>query len=215
VTAPGEEEDPFGSIVREIQQGRHIEPNYERLAQYLRPALRRYFTSRGFPPEDVEDLCQEVFLKVAKSIQSFEGRSRFVCWIFEIAHNLYANELRRRAAEMRQGQEIPLMEEQGPEEEDRRGRAPALSAGGPSPYEEAECRERMAKLRAAIATLPPQMRQCVYLRIYQDLKFREVAEVMNVSLDTVKAHLGEAKKRLRQLASNEGGILGRLDENHE
>ena len=77
--------------------------------------------------------------------------------------------------------------------------APALLSPEPSPLEEAQHREQVAALREALETLPPQMRRCVLLRLYHGLKYREVAATMNVSLDTVKAHLGQATARLRTL----------------
>lgn len=201
VTTAREDEDPFGPVVREIQQGIRVDRNWTSICERLRPQLLRFFTHRGFPPTEAEDLCQEVLCKVFRGIQSFEGRSRFSCWVFEIARNHYANEVRGRQADRRKGREIPLLEERGSEEDDQHGRAPALVAADPSPYENAEIEEQLARLRAALETLPPQMRQCFMLRFYQGLKFREVAAVMNVSLDTVKAHLGEARKRLRKLLS--------------
>ena len=200
LTFPGEDLDPFGPIVREIQQRQDVQRNFAQLLEHFRPRLLRHFTRQGIDLVTAEDLCQDVFLKVAQSIGTFEGRSPLARWIFEIAHNLYVNELRRRAAEKRTGRELPLAEENPTaRDEDRKGSAPALVAAGPSPSDEVLIRERRVQLRAALNTLPPQMRQCVYLRLYQDLKYREVAEVMHVSLDTVKAHLGEAKKRLHKL----------------
>jgi len=163
-------------------------------------------------PATAEDLCQDVLFNAFRSLGSFEGRSRFERWLFEIAHNLYVNELRRWDAEKRDGSEVPLHEENPDVEDNQRGMAPALVADGPSPYDEVQCREETAKLRAAVERLSPQQRNCIYLRVYQDLKYCEVAEVMQVTVDTVKAHLRQAKVRLRQLLSDDGGILGRLED---
>ena len=58
--------------------------------------------------------------------------------------------------------------------------------------------EELARLRAALDDLPPQMRQVVLLRIDGNLKYREIAEVMQVSIATVKAHLQQARQRLRE-----------------
>jgi len=201
------DDDPLGPIVREIQRGIRLQENYRRLCEYFRPGLLRYFVYKNFPVK-AEDLCQEVFFKVYEGIPSFEFRSRFSCWVYRIARNVLANELRRQGARV---SEVSW----SPAEEDAPEREPGFPDTGPSPFDVAATREFLTRLRAALESLPPQMRRCFYLRVYQGLRFREVAEVMHVTLDTVKAQLGEARKRLRPLLSDDGGIMRRLDENHE
>lgn len=56
--------------------------------------------------------------------------------------------------------------------------------------------ERSRLLRNALEELPPQMRRCVQLRV-QDLRYREIAEILKVSIDTVKAHLYQARQLLK------------------
>jgi len=201
VTVRPEGGDPFGPIVREIQQGINVDRNFEELYKHFHPRLWRHFIRLGIRQAAAEDLCQEVLFKAFRSLGSFEGRSWFARWLFEIAHNLYVNELRRWDAEKRDGREVPLVEEHPRAKDDNRGRAQELVAPAPSPYDEVQLREEIAKLRAALKTLPPQMRRCVCLWV-QGLKYREVAEAIKVSIDTVKAHLGQAKVRLRQLLSD-------------
>ena len=60
-------------------------------------------------------------------------------------------------------------------------------------------REQLGILQGALAELPEQMRQCVCFRLQGDLKYREIAEVMQISIQTVKSHLHHAKKRLRPM----------------
>jgi RNA polymerase sigma factor (sigma-70 family) len=62
--------------------------------------------------------------------------------------------------------------------------------------------ERSKILREAIEELPPQMRQAVYLRVEGNLKYREIAELMNVSIETVKAHLYQARQQLKRKLAN-------------
>lgn len=196
VTASRDGQDPYGPLVLEIQQGVNREENYARLHECLRPGLLRQFSRWGFRDPEAEDLCQEVFVNVHKGIGRFEGRCRFSAWVREIAKNVYNNEVRRRRTESRDRPEVSI---DIPKEEDARGRAPEPVAPGPSPHDEAESREALARLRRAIAALPPQMRLCVELRVYQDLPEREIGRVMKISRETVKAHLVKARKRLRLL----------------
>jgi len=188
-----------------------VELNFERLFRRFHPRLVRYFIRLGFDPGRSEEITQDIFLHAFQGIGSFQRRSRFVRWLYEIAHNLYANELRRLGAAKRDGFEQPLQEEAGGED-DFGGTAPQLAAETPSPYDDARLHEETEALRRALATLPPQQRRCVLLRLYQGLKYREVAEVMNVSIDTVKAHLGQAKARLLLLLRDCGMVLKDLAE---
>ena len=68
----------------------------------------------------------------------------------------------------------------------------------PNPGQAALDHERSRLLREAIERLPEQMRKCLMLRVYQDLKYREIAVVVRLSIETVKAHLFAARRRLQQ-----------------
>src|SRR5262249_26387508 len=115
------------------------------------------------------------------------------------ARNLRANEIRSLKAGKRDGFAVPLQEESDPETGECSRKAPALVAAGSSPEEETLHKEQVAVLHAATAALPPQMRRCVQLRIEQGRPYREIAEILGISVDAVKAHLGQAKVRLRGL----------------
>lgn len=70
-------------------------------------------------------------------------------------------------------------------------------AAAPSPLDDALCHERRQKLRKAIEALPGQMRRCTRLRVEQDLSYREIAAVLKLSIETVKVHLFQARKKLK------------------
>lgn len=204
------EEDPVERLVARIQSGIDAGSSFEQLYKLFRPRLTGYFSKRGLPPAVCEELTQEAFLRVFNEIGTLQHRQAFTSWLFMIAKNLYNNELRRQGTGKRDAREVPLEEELGPDEEDRRNAAPALMDGAPSAEEEIERRERSAQLRDAVAALPPQMRRCVFLRVYQDRKYREIAELLDISLDAVKAHLGQAKTRLQRLLGDSAPSLARL-----
>ena len=73
----------------------------------------------------------------------------------------------------------------------------AWESGETGPLDGVLADERSKKLRRAFEELPPQMRRCVMLRVDQDLKYREIAVQMDVSIDTVKAHLFQARQILK------------------
>jgi len=169
------------------EQGYMYTPE-ELFRRYHRPMVA-YFVRRGFSVEESRDLAQETFLRVFKNMDSFRGESAVETWLFQIASNLYKNTLRSLQTQKRDAQEVSL---DGTE-------AAALERGSTErdALGDILAEERARRLRAALEDLPPQMRQAVYLRVDGDLKYREIAELMHVSIETVKAHLYQARQHLR------------------
>lgn len=160
----------------------------ELFRRYERPVVA-FFLRRGFSLEESRDLAQETFLRVFKNMDSFRGESAVETWLFQIAANLYKNTLRSLQTKKRDAQELPL---ESTEEVVVEWKSKESDALGTILTE-----ERSQRLRAALKDLPPQMRQAVFLRVDGDLKYREIAEVMHVSIETVKAHLYQARQHLR------------------
>lgn len=205
------ERDPILEIVEQIQRGIRVEENSEKLFRRFRPRVQSFFLRKGFSAEDSRDLTQDVFLRVFKSIDTFQRKSRFERWLWEIAAHIYFNEVRRRRTEKRDGLEQSL---DTPVENDE-GATPSqgLPAPGPNPEEEVIRREQSAAFHAALQDLPAQMRRCCLFRYEQGLKYQEIAIVMKISIETVKAHLHQARKRLAALLSGEDGpATGRSDD---
>jgi RNA polymerase sigma-70 factor, ECF subfamily len=185
---------PLFDLVKQIQAGIRVEESFEKLFRRFRPLVHSFFLRKGFSADESKDLTQEVFLRVFKGIDTFRGESRFERWLWEIADNIYLNELRRRRTEKRHGieQSLDATVESGD------GSSPALEIAAPdlSPEEEVFRRQSLKDLRAAFQDLPDQMRRCCILRYEKGLKYQEIAVVMKISIETVKAHLHQARKRL-------------------
>lgn len=191
------ERDPILELIAQIQAGIRVEENSAKLFGRFRPGIQSFFTRKGFSAEDSRDLTQDVFLRVFNRIDTFRGESRFERWLWEIATHAYYNEVRRRRAEKRDGRETSL---DGPGATgDGRSAAPEIPAADPSPEERLITREQLAAFRAALHGLPDQMRRCCILRYERSMKYQEIAIVMKISIDTVKAHLHQARKRLADL----------------
>jgi len=168
-----------------------------------------FFLNRGIPCEEARDLTQETFLRVYQSMSGFRGEASFETWMFQIATNLWRNHVRGKHAEKRAAQEVSLeaAAEEGhqlPLDRPLPGRTP--QAG---PLDGVLAGEQRDVLRKALADLPPKMRRCLLLRIDQDLKYREIAELLRVSIETVKSQLSQARDRLeaevgRYLVRQEG-----------
>jgi RNA polymerase sigma-70 factor, ECF subfamily len=155
--------------------------------QYYRPVVA-FFARRGFSLEESRDLAQETFLRVFKNMGSFRGESAVETWLFQIAGNLYKNTLRSLQTQKRDAQEVSLESTEA---------VVQLGCRESDPLHEVLTEEEYRLLWDAVEDLPPQMRQAVFLRVDGDLKYREIADVMHVSIETVKAHLYQARQQLR------------------
>ncbi|MEA2690971.1 MAG: polymerase sigma-70 factor, subfamily [Acidobacteriota bacterium] len=173
------------------QAGGDREEIFQRIFRaYYRP-VHRFFAHRGFSPDQCQDLAQEAFLKVHRGLPAFRCEARFETWLFQITANLYRNTLRSQSTLKREAQEVSLdelVEEPG---------GPAAPAGDAGALDRVLSEEGTEVLRHAMANLPSQMRRCVELRVHQDLRYKEIAELMQVSIDTVKAHLYQARQQLK------------------
>ena len=193
-------------ILAEIQAGHAVEEGFRRLCDLYHRPLYYFFSRRGFPPQDCLDLTQETFVGIYRGIDSFRRDARFETWLFKVATNAWRKRLRRGAADKRAGQEVPI--------EDSEGEPLDLPAAGtPVPGEDLLRQERSRVLREGIEKLPEQMRKCLMLRVYHDLKYREIAVLMRLSPETVKVHLFQARRRLQEeLGPYFESSLARLDE---
>jgi RNA polymerase sigma-70 factor, ECF subfamily len=160
----------------------------ELFRRYHRPVVS-FFLRKGFTFDESRDLAQDTFLRVFNKWESFRGESSVETWIFQIAANLYKNTLRSYATQKRDADEVPLEKERVADMVQDRSREDGLGT--------MLTQERAKKLREALQDLPPQMRQAVFLRVDGDMKYREIADVMHVSIETVKAHLYQARQHLR------------------
>lgn len=166
--------------------------------------VRAFFEARAFSREDAQDLTQETFLRVFRAIGRFRGEGNIGSWLFQIASNVYRNELRFRHARRRRSwneRSIDAYLGEGAEEDstvsDHAERSLDLPPVEPASLASTLARERSQLLAKAIDDLPAAWRRCVVLRAHHGLKYREIAAVLNISLETVKLNLHNAKARLK------------------
>ena len=158
---------------------------------YYRP-LQRFFARKGLSPEESLDLTQETFFGIYKGLRTYRPEGRFDGWLYRLATTTYLKKLRAAATVKRSGEEVPYEQVQG-------SRAVGTTGGQ---LEGVLDEERRRAIRAAVRELPEQMRRCLILRIYHDLAYREIATIMRLKIDTVKAHLFQARKKLREKLSD-------------
>jgi RNA polymerase sigma-70 factor (ECF subfamily) len=193
------ERDPV-EVIREIKQGRNVEANFRWLFDRHYAQILRFFRRKGFETETCRDLTQDTFVSVYKGLRDLRQEEQFESWLFAIAHNVWCSLIENRTAQKRSATVLSL-EGEG-ESDDRLPIAARLADQRADPLTVALEKEKVEKLREALVQLPQQMRHCAQLRVVHDLSYAEIAAVMGISVNTVKAHLHQAQKALRtQLSS--------------
>lgn len=137
--------------------------------------------------EDAEDLAQEVFLKVYRSLSTFQGNSQFSTWLYRIAHNICVDRHRRRRAVV-----VPLTLSDDGEERER-----PLPDSAPSPEEQVLSMEQQAMIQKCIEGLKPEYRSVIVLRDIQHHSYEEIAVIMKLPLGTVKSYISRGRSALR------------------
>lgn len=126
-----------------------------------------------------EDVVQESFIKAYEKLSSFEGRSSFKSWLFQIAVNTARNKLREHRYEMTDIDRVHL----------------SVGAIAESTLVHGAVADL---LQTEVEKLPDRQRVALVLRVYEDLSFHEIAEIMECPYDTAKANYRHALMKLRQ-----------------
>ena len=144
-------------------------------------------------PDECRDLTQLAFISVYKGLKDLRQESQFENWMYRIALNEFRNEIEHRHAKKRDVAYVALEEEGGVA-------SPARQVIDPraNPMTALLEKEKLEKLRSALEELPEQMRRCAQLRVGKDLSYQEIAVIMGISINTVKAHLHQAQKALKE-----------------
>jgi RNA polymerase sigma-70 factor (ECF subfamily) len=148
------------------------------LFDLLRDRVLRYVLSLGLSVQDAEEINQEVFLALFQHLRRGKPDKNLQGWVFRVAHNLA---LKQRQSSRR------VQDLRGPEE----------SSVDPEPSPEARLadRQRRTRLQAVLAALPEQDQRCLALRA-EGLRYREIAEILGISLGAVSNSLARSLARL-------------------
>ena len=138
---------------------------------------------------EAQDLTQEVFLRVFRTLKSFRtGEGSFCVWLNRLTRNLLIDHYRRTKNERNTDsieEQLPRIEESG----QLTARADGMLAG----------REASELLQGALQKLSPELREAVILRDIQELEYREIAQVLQVPEGTVKSRLNRGRAELARL----------------
>jgi RNA polymerase sigma-70 factor (ECF subfamily) len=135
--------------------------------------------------EDALDLSQEAFVRAFRARHTLDPERPFGAWLYQILRRLCFNFLRDAKTRAR------LMEAEG------NGWLVAIAgAGHRDPQHEAERTEARTRVAAAIDRLPPHEREVLVLKEFEELKYREIAELVGIPVGTVMSRLFSARRRL-------------------
>jgi RNA polymerase sigma-70 factor (ECF subfamily) len=155
--------------------------------RYERP-LFNYLVRLLHHRSEADEIFQTTFLRVHEKCQLFRKGRLVRPWIYSIATNAAIDRLRKEAPH----HQVSLDQDQSEEEAHPARLINLVASEMPQPLAQLEAREDAEWMRSAVDSLPESLRVTVLLAYFQRLKFREVAEILNVPLGTVKSRLHRA-----------------------
>ncbi len=185
---PGPIEDQ--ALVEGLCQG--TERAYEVLLERFQQPVYNLALRLLNDSSDASDVVQEVFLKVFRNVTHFRSESSLKTWIYRITVNEAHNQ--RRWFFRHKRREVGLEEEP----EQAKSVVEVLSDGGRSPFDYVFDQEKHRMIEAALDRINPTFREAVVLRDIADLSYDEIADVLQVSLGTVKSRILRGREALRE-----------------
>jgi RNA polymerase sigma-70 factor (ECF subfamily) len=142
-------------------------------------------------PDDAADLTQEAFIRLFRALPQYNGESRFTTWLYRLVVNLGRDELRRRG---RQVQTLPPVNDEDQDvdpvasivDNDRWG----------DPARAFDSREVQMQVQQALDQLEEHYRMVLTLYYFEDMKYNDIADILDIPLNTVKSHIRRGKERL-------------------
>jgi len=165
-------------LVEEVKAGNRL--SFSELVKRHQKGLLRMSLRFVKDLDTAEDVVQEAFIKAYEKLHSFEGRASFKSWLFQIAVNNARNRLRDMRKNMIDIDNVQLAV--GAEAES------GLIHGAVS-----------GMLQEEVDKLPDRQRTALVLRVYEDMSFKEIAEIMQCPYDTAKANYRHALIKLREV----------------
>ena len=174
-------------LIEDYRAGRH--DAFDDLVRAYQPTVQRVLVQLNVAPTDVEDLAQEVFMRIYRNLHRFRSQSSFYTWLYRITVNVFFdhNKKRKRADVRLQRLQNAMVDVSNSRPE----------AG--DPFRAAFERLTSDTFSRAIATLPEAFRDVVALREVDDLSYEEIALQTGISIGTVRSRLSRARARLKEV----------------
>ncbi len=147
---------------------------------------------------EVEDIAQEVFIKIYKNLGNFKEESSLYTWIYRITVNVCIDELKKRKKVVYLDEKIDTKDGEVELQ---------LPDDSKSPTDIAEDNDLKDKLEKCIKKLPESQRMMIILRDIKGFTYMEIAEIMKMNLGTVKSKINRARASLKELLEEDGTFL--------
>ena len=202
IDQPAASPDAIESLIQRCLRGDQVAWDLI-VRQYWRKVFNVAYKFVG-KHDEAEDLAQDIFLKIFKSLDTFDRRANFQTWLISISRNLCIDHYRSVRKER----------ETIDHDVDASELSPASSDNGPADV--LEQRDRVALLRQAMAALPETLRTAVLMRDIQELSYQEIANRLRLPEGTVKSRINrgrhELARQIRKLRGDDYSPSGsRLD----
>ena len=172
-------------------------PTFEDLALPLLPSLYNVAVWLSRNPTDAEDLVQETFLKGLRGFTGFQPGTNFKAWIFRILRNTYLTSRSGLAAT----RTVALDDELNPYDESSPGLHPEAAIDRQTPELNLMRLTDKAALQAAMSQLAAPLLEVILLCDVEEMKYKEIAAVLDIPIGTVMSRIARARATLRELLS--------------
>jgi RNA polymerase sigma-70 factor, ECF subfamily len=147
-------------------------------------------------PDDAEDLTQEVFIKVYKTLTQYDlEKGAFTTWVTTMTRNLLVDHFRKS----KQDRMTDSMDAGTSSEEDSLTLGDQIADQGPNPDDVVASQQTQKMVQEALKKLSPELREAVILRDLQDMDYKEIAQVLKVPEGTVKSRINRGRTELARL----------------
>lgn len=168
------------------------EPAFDYLVQKYRRPMVSFMYRMAHNAAAAEDLAQEVFLRVYRSRGSYEASAKFTTWLYRIATNLAVNHARDTRHE--RPENMASLDEA----DEETGTTMDVADTSPNVEEKLVKQERLKAIRQKVENLPERQRQAVLMHKYQQMDYKQIGEVLNLSESATKSLLFRAYETLRE-----------------
>ena len=174
--------DPIESLIQRCLKGDQAAWDLI-VRQYWRKVFNVAYKFVG-KHDEAEDLAQDIFLKIFKSLDTFDRRANFQTWLISVSRNLCIDHYRS------------VRKERETIDRDVDANELAPAAREPGPIAALEQADRVALLRKALAALPATLRKAVLMRDIQELSYQEIADKLRLPEGTVKSRINRGRTEL-------------------